>query len=54
MTITKEEFEKYERVRFKFRIEYIEVKTGLNRNKILEIMKTYNTLLEKYPDVRNI
>lgn len=57
MEITKQEFEAYERVRASgvtnmFDVPVVEVFSGLDRDKILEIMKQYGELNEKYPDVR--
>ena len=58
MTITKKEFEKYERVRMSavtnmWDVKVVERLSGLNRNKILEIIENYTMLAKDYPDVRN-
>jgi len=58
MIITKEEFEAYEEVRSSgvtnmFAVNVVQSLSGLSREKILEIMKTYGELLKKYPDVRS-
>jgi len=55
--ITKEEFEAYEKVRVSgvtnmWAVDVVEELSGLDRNKILEIMKTYSELNEKFPGVR--
>ena len=55
--ITEKEFEAYERVRASVVTNMYDVKTverysGLSREKIFEIMKTYNELMEQYPEVR--
>ena len=57
MEITKEEFEAYERVRASGITNMLDVRTveklsGLSRNKIIAIMKSYSKLNEKYPGVR--
>jgi hypothetical protein len=53
MTITKKEFESYEEVRESgktnmFDVRMVEALSGLPREKIFEIMKTYGTLKAKY------
>jgi len=48
MTITKEEFEIFERVRFAYDIDYIAMISQLSRDKIIEIIDTYNSLSERY------
>lgn len=58
MVITKDEFRRYEMVRSSgrtnmFMVSNVEAMSGLDRKKILEIMKTYTTLVKKYPGVRN-
>jgi hypothetical protein len=55
--ITEQEFEAYERVRASgvtnmFDVKTVEKYSGLSREKIFEIMKTYNELMEQYPEVR--
>ena len=55
--ITKEEFEAYEAVRESgvtnmFAVTTVEQLSGLPRDKIMEIMKTYEYLMKQYPDVR--
>ncbi len=64
MEITKEEFEAYKRVieAYKkvkvsgitniFDTTIFQAFSGLSRETIFEIMKTYETLMKKYPDVR--
>jgi len=57
MDITKEEFKAYEKVRKSgvtnmFDIKYVSILSGLNKQQIIEIMKTYNELNKKYPGVR--
>ena len=52
MTITKEEFEKYEKAQISsisnmVDIHDIEVKSGLSQDKIFEIMKNYDSLFKK-------
>jgi len=58
MTITKEEFEKYEKARLSgvrnmFDVRDVELKSGLTRDRIFEIMRSYNMLSALYLDVRN-
>jgi Pyruvate/2-oxoacid:ferredoxin oxidoreductase gamma subunit len=57
MEITKEEFERYEKVRQSsrtnmFMIGHVVMLTGLDRDKVMEIMKRYGELNEMYPGVR--
>jgi hypothetical protein len=57
MEITKEDFEAYEEVRSSgatnmFDVRNVEALSGLEREKILAIMKQYSELCEKYPGVR--
>lgn len=48
MTITREEFERFERVRFAYDIDYIATISQLSRDKVIEIMDTFNSLSERY------
>jgi hypothetical protein len=55
--ITEKEFRAYERVRVSGKtnmldVSYVSVLSGLDRDKIKEIMKTYGELMKKYPKVR--
>lgn len=55
--ITKEDFEAYECVRESgvtnmFAVSLVSDLSGLEKQKILDIMKNYDDLCEKYPDVR--
>ena len=57
ITITKKEFEAYERVRVSgrtnmFMVSNVKVLSGLNKDTILVIMKKYTYLDKKYPGVR--
>ena len=57
MGITKEEFQAYEEVRASgvtnmYAVSLVEDLSGLDKEVILEIMKQYSELNEKYPDVR--
>jgi len=57
MEITKEDFEAYEAVRESgvtnmFMVSVVCSLSRLQREKVLEIMKTYDDLCKKYPDVR--
>ena len=57
MEITKEEFIEYEKVRQSgktnmFMVTVVMSLSGLTKEKILCIMKTYTELDKKYPDVR--
>jgi hypothetical protein len=57
MDITKDEFEAYESVRASgvtnmFAVNVVSQLSGLTREQILEIMKSYGQLTEKYPGVR--
>jgi len=57
MTITKEEFQRYENVRASgvtnmFDIRTVENLSGLDRDTIIEIIKQYSELDKQYPDVR--
>ncbi len=57
MNITKKEFEDYETVRYSGVTNMFDTKTvsklsGLDKDKILEIMKQYGSLIKKYPEVR--
>ena len=57
MEITKEEFEAYKRVRASgvtnmFDVRTVEELSGLDREKIIEVMKNYDELMKKYADVR--
>ena len=57
--ITKEEFKAFEAVRSSgvtnmFDVVTVQKLSGLRREKIFEIMKTYDELLKKYPDVRRV
>lgn len=56
--ITKEEFEAYEGVRQSgvtnmFMVTTVCELSGLERLKVMQIMKQYSDLMAKYPDVRN-
>lgn len=48
MVITKEEFERYERVRFRPSVDYVKIMSGLSKDKIIKIRDTFNSLSEKY------
>lgn len=55
--ITENEFRAYERVRVSGKtnmldVSYVSVLSGLDRDKIKEIIKTYEELMKKYPKVR--
>ena len=55
--ITKKEFEAYEAVRVSgitnmFDVRVVQKWSGLSREKIIAIMKSYSKLTEKYPNVR--
>ena len=55
--ITKKEYTAYEKVRLSgvtnmFDVGTVEILSGLSREKIIEIMKTYEALMKKYPEVR--
>ena len=55
--ISREQFESYEDCRESgitnmFDVRYVSELTGLDRSTILTIMKTYNELMKKYPEVR--
>ena len=55
--ITREEFKAYEKVRVSgvtnmWDVRVVETLSGLDRDTIMEIMKTYSQLVEKYPGVR--
>jgi len=55
--ISKEEFEAYEKVRSSgvtnmFDVNKVCILSRLDRDKVKAIMKHYNSLMEKYPDVR--
>ena len=57
--ITKEEFKAFEAVRSSgvtnmFDVVTVQKLSGLSQEKIFEIMKTYDELLKKYPDVRRV
>ena len=57
MEITKQEFEAYEEVRAggltnMFDVPVVEMISGLDRDKIIAIMKQYGQLEKQYPDVR--
>ena len=57
MKITKDDFESYEAVRSSgvtnmFAVGLVSELSGLSKEKIREIMKNYNELMKKYPDVR--
>ena len=57
--ITKEEFQTFEAIRSSgvtnmFDVVTVQKLSGLSREKIFEIMKTYDELLKKYPDVRRM
>ena len=57
MEITKTDFERYEEVRFGGRTNMFDLRnvmalSGLDKEKILAIMKQYDELCEKYPGVR--
>ena len=59
MEISKEDFQAYEKVRASgvtnmFDVRKVEILSGLSREKILEIIKTYSDLMNKYPDVRTV
>lgn len=56
--VTREEFEAYEDVRQSGVVNMFMVTTvcdlsGLERAKVMQIMKEYVDLMKKYPDVRN-
>jgi hypothetical protein len=58
MGITKSEFQAYVRVQKSGATNMFDVRTvgalsGLSREQILEIMRTYKTLSIKYPDITN-
>ena len=58
MDIDKWKFEAYEEVRISgrtnmFDLKMVEQLSGLNKDEILFIMKNYDDLIEKYPDVRS-
>jgi hypothetical protein len=58
MEITKKDFEAYEEVRSSgvtnmFAVTTVSQLSGLSKDKILEIMKTYEGLMKKYPGVRD-
>ena len=55
--ITEEDFEAYEEVRASgstnmWNVKLVESFSGLEKAKILEIIKTYDKLNKKYPNVR--
>lgn len=57
MEISKEEFEAYERVRESgvtnmFDVRTVSALSGLDREKIIAIMESYEDLMKKYPEVR--
>ena len=57
MNITKEEFEAYEKVRKSgvtnmYYTQVVSEMSGLDKEQIMEIMKTYDKLCKKYPGVR--
>ena len=57
--ITKEQFEAYEKVRVSgvtnmFDVSKVSILSGLNRDQIATIMKTYEELMKKYPEVRGL
>jgi len=57
MEISKEEFEAYEAVRSSgvtnmFDVNKVCILSRLDRDKVKAIMQQYETLMEKYPDVR--
>lgn len=57
MEITRDLFEAYEAVRASgvtnmFNVQMVEDLSGLDRDEIMEIMKTYAKLAERYPGVR--
>lgn len=57
MEITKEQFEAYEKVRASgvtnmFAMDTVASFSGLKIEVVKEIMKTYGTLMQKFPDVR--
>jgi len=59
MEITKEEFEAYEKVRASgvtnmFAVNVVCELSGLDREKVMEIMKTYQKLMDKFPEVRKL
>lgn len=59
MTITKEEFKKYVNIQMSgitnmFELGLVSSLTGLSKDTIIEIMETYDSLSETYPDVRKI
>lgn len=56
--ITKEEFESYEDVRSSgvtnmFMVTNVSNLSGLTKEKIMEIMKSYEELIVKFPNVRS-
>lgn len=56
-TITKEEFEAYEKVRVSgvtnmFAVTTVSELSGLSREKISKIMGNYSELMDKFPGVR--
>lgn len=57
MDIIKEQFEKYEAVRTSgvtnmWAVDVVASLSGLEKETIMEIMKTYGDLNKKFPDVR--
>ena len=55
--ITKDEFESYEAIRQSgvtnmFDVRTVEALSGLERKKIIDIMKSYSELVQKYPEAR--
>lgn len=57
MEITKEDFEAYERVRKSgvtnmFMVNVVCDLSALSREKVMEIIKTYTKLMERFPGVR--
>lgn len=58
MEITKEDFERYEEVRMggrtnMFMISNVVALSGLDKDKVKEIIQQYSQLNKKYPDVRD-
>ena len=57
MNITKEEFEKYEKVRDSgvtnmFMVSTVCDLSGLTKDKVMDIMCNYDELMKMYPEVR--
>ena len=57
--ITKEEFEAYEAVRSSgvtnmFAVNVVSELSGLSRDRVMKIMREYQLLMDKYPEVRKL